>query len=404
MEIGHYMEGEPTESIATGYEESTKRKVKVISPDFVIGLRGASADMVETVGLAYGARVKVVSVRDEVELRQQAAERKAIVILLDGTMPLTQITSPEFIQDIYTIRLTRAYETMFAMTGIDDKTRQDIADAIKAILPDAARMNPDELLAAAREAIAKDPALRQKILSAIAPLVEKRKAELANATAYSALPLPDAALLKGKRFAMATTEKMAMSNMKFGKTMSEAEQRGTEAGGEVINCFIYGNIYATEAEARSFIAASAYKGDIDTIRFIYKKDTDKKDLSYADIRALVAEATGLADTMGNIGISAEASELGLITPAGEKVLVAEEIEMNGVKVVPAINSYEALFMMVVMPAEVLVAMAKDGKLPPGVSYDDIKKIFNYLPKIRPLDYGTELRTYWDAIALIRSAA
>ena len=209
------------------------------------------------------------------------------------------------------------------------------------------------------------------------------------------MPMPDKAALRGKRFAMATTEKMALSNRFFADNMYDAAKLGEEAEGVVVNCFIYGDKIKTPEDAVKFITASGYRGNVNDIRLI-----DKNGRSFEEIVAAITAASGT----GNIGISTEESELGAKTPVDNvKVLTAKEFEMDGLRIVPAINSYQTLLTMVTMSDDKLLEMVAEGRLP-GVTYDDVTRIFRYLPKVLPLDYGRELRSYWNAINLIRSAA
>ncbi|MCM8760917.1 MAG: hypothetical protein NC933_02100, partial [Candidatus Omnitrophica bacterium] len=207
---------------------------------------------------------------------------------------------------------------------------------------------------------------------------------------YNSMPLPEAAALEGKTFAIATTEKVALSDIFTANNMRKAETMG------VVNCFIYGDILRTEDDARSFLKAAGYDGDLDAIKFI-----NGKGLAYEDVVAEISKQSGVT-AMQNIGIRAAQGELGPVTIKEARLLEIQKVSINGVEVVAAINSYQTLLKMVTTPADLLEKMIADGQLPPGVSYDN--GIFKYLPKVMPIDYGRELSTYWNAIKQVRAAA
>ena len=72
----------------------------------------------------------------------------------------------------------------------------------------------------------------------------------------------------------------------------------------------------------------------------------------------------------------------------------QNIEMNGERVLAALNSYQALLRLL---------MADSNVLPPGVT-EKAKGIFIYLPKMDIIDYGTEIAAYRRAMELLTSAA
>ncbi len=291
---------------------------------------------------------------------------------------------------------------------ISSRTREELENILKEIaatLDEIKRYDLDEAFRMSMEAGYRAK-LSEKLsaqISALPAAIRARKEAIGKV--YNNMPMvPGKANIQGKRFAMATTEKMAMSNPFFGDNMLESQKAAGTAGCELVNCFIYGDMFKNESDARAFIAASGYQGNISDIRFIKKTDQAGKTLPYNDILAEVARAAGVEDQK-NIGISTEASELGKIVTKfdmakGEKVLAAKELDMNGVKVVPAINSYQTLFMMLTS-GDLLTAGAV---LPPGVTYNDKMRIFMYLPKVLPIDYGKEVETYRNAVRLIRTAA
>jgi hypothetical protein len=236
--------------------------------------------------------------------------------------------------------------------------------------------------------------LQQKLagqINALKTALASRKEAVS--AAYDSMPMADKAALRDKAYALATTEKVAFSNMFAVDNMFKAEAMG------VVNCFIYGEMLKTEDEARAFVKASGYEGNIDNIKFV-----DKGGLSYEDIVRAIAARTGVT-TENNIGIACAKDELGAVTiVTGEKLLEMKEMDIGGVKVVASINYYQTLLQMVTTPEELLNKMIADGQLPPGVTYDSAKRIFMYLPKAMPINYGREIETYRNAIYAIRTAA
>ena len=76
--------------------------------------------------------------------------------------------------------------------------------------------------------------------------------------------------------------------------------------------------------------------------------------------------------------------------------VVEKIVLNGESVLVTIDSFQVMLR---------IMLGAEGKpLPPGVTKDSVTGKFIYLPQTVPLDYEKEVRTYLDAMEVIRSAA
>ena len=197
------------------------------------------------------------------------------------------------------------------------------------------------------------------------------------------------AQLKDKLFADATTEKVARADLYFGEDMNTAVKAGRRPA------FIYGDDLKTLEDAHKFMKASGYAGNMESIEFI-----SKNGLSYAALVAEIARRTGAGEKPDNVGIRAVEGEFDFAGMKEDKIpgklLEIQAIEMNGQKVYVAMNSYQTLLNML---------LAAEGELPPGVSPDEkIRGIFRYLPRAIPIDYEKEVRSYMEAIEIIRTAA
>ncbi|MBN2453482.1 MAG: hypothetical protein JXB40_04395, partial [Candidatus Omnitrophica bacterium] len=210
------------------------------------------------------------------------------------------------------------------------------------------------------------------------------------------MPVPSVKSIDGRARAIVTTEQMAVSDMFTDDEMLQAEK------GSMVNCFVYGDELKSKDEAQKFLRDAGYKGNLENIKYI-----DKRDLSYAQLVDELARVTGVSNEY-DINIRTVEGELGEITPKGARLLEVQKVTMNGVTVPAALGSYQSLIKIAMMTPEEFDGMMADiaaGKMPPGiVSYDNVRRVFRYLPKALPIDYGTELETYRRAMHLIRSAA
>ncbi len=224
-------------------------------------------------------------------------------------------------------------------------------------------------------------------------MVENRKAEITyiynsdiNATIEKASSQED-------RIAVATTEKIAMNDPYTFSNMELSAKSGIQ------NAFIYGDILKTEEEARAYAIACGYKGGINDIKFIAKSGRSRREL----VRA-IGEVAGVRPDTVNIGIRAAEGEL-LISKDGEDVpgvlLEIPEITVNGYRLYPAMNSYQALLGIMTQLKD---GLTLEGVIVPGVSYESVKRIFRYLPRAIPIDYGREIEAYRRAIEYVRTAA
>jgi hypothetical protein len=207
--------------------------------------------------------------------------------------------------------------------------------------------------------------------------------------AYNNMPLPTQAEVGEKLVAAATTEKVAMTDIYFGDNMNRVDKD------RIKNAFIYGDILKTSEEAARFVRAAGYTGDMDKILFI-----NKKQFTYEDIVNKIAMETGIGtNNKQYVGIRAIKDELRFAEQEVDKgvLLEIQPINMNGQDIYVTINSYQTLLNMVLQ-------LTAEGQLPPGVLPKDERGIFRYLPRTVPIDYEKEIRSYIEAVEVIRTAA
>jgi hypothetical protein len=198
---------------------------------------------------------------------------------------------------------------------------------------------------------------------------------------------------RGERVVVATTEKIAMNDPYTFSNMELSSKSGIQ------NVFIYGDLLKTEEEARAYAIACGYRGGIDDIKFVAKGGRSRIGLINA-----IEEAAGVRPDIHNIGMRAAEGELP-ISKEGEELsgvlLEIPEITINGYKLYAAINSYQALLGIM---AQLKDGLTLEGVVIPGVSYESVKRIFRYLPRVLPIDYGREIETYRRAMEYVRTAA
>jgi len=356
-------------------------------PHIVIGVPiDSPADIASAINKSLKGRVDIARVRDEKELLAIAKTRGAIGILLDGTITAENILAPKFRDDVLAIESIKAYNYLaekyniiLTANTISAQTREKIKEAIIALLGELAAVDFDKAVKEFRGTTMTTEKLAQ--IDNIRSLLAARRGELAKV--YNGAPMLTAPELK-KPIGVATTEKVAMSDIFFGDNVGLANNTGIK------NAFIYGDELKTEEEARKFVVAAGYKGRLEDIAFI-----NKKDLTYEELIAQVARQTGIAQE--NVGIRSVQGELKL---SADKVtlgtlLEIESIEINGQQVYMAMNSYQALLRILVAEGEFEI---------PGVTKDDISGKYIFLPRTVPIDYDKEVRTYIEAITMIRTAA
>lgn len=362
---------------------------RVIPTEFIIGV--TSKDMGIAVKDALGSIAEIVIVQSKAELDGIISGKDVTGIFIDSGVTIEDVKGERFKQDVNGIRLAANYEIIFTMGTLDEAARDKIAEAVNAILPGIEDMSAADIFTKVQEMIGSDPDIRKRIDDVAAMVARRKSAELA--PVYNGMPLVDKSAIEGKTYVMATTEKVAINDIFNADNMKRAEEMG------VVNCFVYGKIFSNEDDARKFLIAGGYEGSLDKIRFInYTKE---------DVIGTINKIPGLTSAQ-NIGVRMAAGEIYLTAENGEKILEVSYARINGVDVVAAIDSYQTLLKMLTMTPQDYSRMMDSiasGKLPPGiVGYDSIRRVFMYLPKALPIDYGREIEAYRNAVKLISSAA
>ncbi|MFA5499444.1 MAG: PEP/pyruvate-binding domain-containing protein [Candidatus Omnitrophota bacterium] len=355
---------------------------KALGPVVLVGIPQEMAvrpDVISAIKNSLGRQAQIVTVYSEDELAVLAKQRDMTAVFVDKDFTVEAIKTEKFRNDVYSIKLAKEYNVIIGMNTISARTREEIKESIIALLGKLAAVDFDRAVKEFRGTNITAEKLQQ--IDNIRTLVARRKAEIKSI--YNNAPLPTAAEVK-KRVGVATTEKVAMSDMYFGENMGIANNAGIK------NAFIYGDELKNEEEARKFVLAAGYTGRMEDIAFI-----NKGSLTYEQLAAEVAKQAGIGQE--NVGIRSVSGELKL---EGDKVttgvlLEVEPITMNGERVYVAINSYQALLRLLTAEGEIEI---------PGVSKDDVKGIFRYLPRTVPIDYEKEIKGYIEAIAVIRTAA
>ena len=328
----------------------------------------------------------VVFVAGHEDLARLSKETGAIGVFIDSSVPLESVGEDKFVKDLLAIKLSKDCETIFAVNNISDATRREIAGVIKEMIPNIESINAADIFERVQELLDKAPDTRNQI-NRLAELITNRRNEIE--LAYNNMSM-DESRQYNNRIAIATTERIAECDP---FSAQNAEKAGRQS---VVNCFIYGDNITTLEDAKKFVAASGYKGDIDKMHFI-----DKSALSYEELVGKIAAETGVSPA--NIGIRAGAGEL---LTAGEKPVIGrlleiQSITIKGKEMYAAVNSYQALLKILTNITDGLAV--KDMTIP-GVSYDSARGIFRYLPKVLPIDYGEEIEVYRNAVRIIASAA
>ena len=345
-----------------------------VTPIVLVGVSKESAapeSVVRHIKDSLGLRAEVVLVKNENDLAEIAKQKQIAAIFIDKTFTPEAVGREDFAKDIYAIKLAREYNIILTMNTISDKTRREIAETIKELLGPLSAVDFDRAVKEFKAV----PMTADKLakIEALRTLVAKRRGEISSI--YNNEPMPTKAQIKDKPVIIATTEKVAMSDIYLGENMTAANKEGIK------NAFIYGDELKDESDARQFVLASGYLGDMNGIKFIHKTDA---------VNELAgSENVGIRATEGEFGLTEEAIRM------KGKLLEIQAINMNDQKVYVAMNSYQALLKMMIAP---------EGELPPGVSKDEVRGIFKFLPRTVPIDYDKEVRAYIEAIAVIRTAA
>ena len=277
----------------------------------------------------------------------------------------------------------------------DSRSREDLIAMLDIINSDIPAIQAADIDRDLKEALLR--AIREDGTHAramfIRNMAEHRKAEIEYLYNRNINAAIKKASQQGGRIAAATTEKIAVNDPYAFSNMELSAKSGIQ------NVFIYGDLFKTEEEARAYAIACGYRGGINDIKFIAKAGRSRGELMRA-----IGEVAGIRPDTANIGIRAAEGEL-LTSKDGEDasgvLLEIPEITVNGYKLYAAINSYQALLGIMTQLKD---GLTLEGVIIPGVSYESVKRIFRYLPRAIPIDYGREIDAYRRAVEYVRTAA
>ncbi|MFH0764595.1 MAG: cellulase family glycosylhydrolase [Candidatus Omnitrophota bacterium] len=355
-------------------------------PEFIVGIsQNASPKMEETLRASLGIGARIVRAENAAAFESLTCHSRIPAILIDESVTLEEISKPEFTDSVTALVLNLNEFT------IHNKTRRELQWLLREIKENLMKMERRDIDEDIRLALEENNA---KHINRVKEIVRKRKSGLA--PVYNREKI-NPAKFYGRRIAIATTERVASYDMYTFDNMKAAESQG------ITNYFIYGDIYKTENEAGQFARACGYKGDINDIRFIDKRNYPSYAALVSAIRQDTKSSFGIDNA--NIGVRATAED-GLLNE-NEKVeagtyLEVQPVEVGGEPVYMAFNSYQVL--LKIMAELEREGMTLEKITIPGVTIDSVKGILKYLPKILPIDYTREIDLYRKAIEFIRTAA
>jgi hypothetical protein len=278
--------------------------------------------------------------------------------------------------------------------SIRTKTRDELIGILAIILPYLPKIAARNIDADVQMALGQiGVGSVEELKGSIVEMVSRRREEVRGA--YNAMVLPALREEDRNKVIAATTEEIAANDIFFVENIQKAEAQG------IVPCFIYGSTYKTEKEARAFISACGYTGNLDNIIFANKNDHPSYD---SLVRAIQEKArvAGKAVSLDKIGIRAADQEVyteerdGKTAPIG-KLLAVQPFELpNGEKMYVTINTYQMLL-------GIVEGMTLEALGIPGLA-QDAKGIFRYLPRSAPIDYEKEIGTYKRAIEVVATAA
>ncbi|MDD5423399.1 MAG: sigma factor-like helix-turn-helix DNA-binding protein, partial [Candidatus Omnitrophica bacterium] len=360
--------------------------IRLAPASFLVGIpASASPEVVEAVKASLGTRVTVVRLNDdEINAFTESEPMPGEVSMLLGS----DITA-----DMVRANLKRDANELLLLQRSDSTTRQEIVDAIIAMLPDIMSMDAANIFASAQEMAKRLPDLAQR-MNNLRTLVDRRGNELSNIRLYNDTSMYDIPSSK-KEVTMSATERIALSDPFLAQNMEKSRAPGAKA------VIIYGDDFKDPDKIQAFARASGC--DIDNIAFVNKYDRRGRAKSFEDLIAEISSITGVRPD--NIGIRAAEGEIQGSVETG-KLLEVKEININGVPTLLTLNSCQTLYrilkLMDRLPEE---SMALDGIIgTPGAYYDRKTGRITYMPPIVPIDWGIEQETIRNAVLLLSTSA
>jgi tRNA(Arg) A34 adenosine deaminase TadA len=381
------------------------------NPPCILGIKGATQEQVdrlvmniEALGLKHylDDGKWIIGVSDATKLSEISARMRAPAVLID-TLDLNGKPSFDEVSKIMSyasvivadakVEKTRLgieeLENYYAMIHTEPRLtpaiRERIRDLILSILPDVESAGIEQAIdnLFARGVT---PDIVGKVRE-VRNLVEAQRETFNNAYGPTAMPANTTATSK----VIAVTERTALETPSFIQSVKEAKE-----GSATQTVFLYGDKFKTPEDAQRFLIEA---GLLKIGLTLADVKLVKIGSSYAETMEAIRKETGLdVARTADIGIMAAKGEIRF--QAGEKPGKETFLEVQGVAVgrtvvLATMNAYQTLLKMVI---------ASDGKLPPGVTKDNIRGILKYLPPTLPIDYGDEIIVYRNAMMLISTAA
>ncbi|MDD5137103.1 MAG: phosphotransferase, partial [Candidatus Omnitrophica bacterium] len=214
--------------------------ISVPAPEAESTIREVTARLQAT-GIG-GVVGQVIAIDDPESLAKIASERGMTGIFIDSTIKVQSMDNSQFSQftrDLSEIKLTKHFGIVFTAANIDRDTRNKIKELIIAVIGAIEHKSPAEIFALAQDAMKTNPEDLHSNIVQLRDLLAARRAQLVNSGQYSTIAI-DQALASERKVAIATTEKVAMSEPTFAMNIARTRDHGT------VNSFIYGEIFSTE--------------------------------------------------------------------------------------------------------------------------------------------------------------
>jgi hypothetical protein len=344
-----------------------------------------------------GTRVTVIRVESQVELAGNMNDRQNGIFIDESMIGL--VNTPEFnaaLGDAVFFQENRNMLINLNSITISSKTRAELERIMDVIKDNLEKMQAVDIDAAVRTALQRENAGH---VDSLKKLSADRKTEIApvygGANVSPLFKALAASTEDDERIAIATTETIAMNDMFTVDNMKKAREEGKN----ITNVFVYGEKFASEYQARAFLAACGYdEAGLKDVIFI-----NKTGLSYADL--VNAIAVKAETTAANVGLRSAENELqGALPTMGQgTILEVQPVTIRGEKYFVSIDTYQILLKILTnrtkSSSETLDAVGI-----PGLSYDRNTNAFKYLPKAVPIDYDKEVRTFMNAMESIATAA
>ena len=353
----------------------------------LIGVRPSDVEKVKArvVSASLGGIVEDVVPAENAEALGLASKGQGLIgVFIDRNIPIDSISDGRLRNDLAEIGLTKGYNGILRMTNISPDLREEIAAAIKAILPKIQSMNAAEIFAAVHEALISGHVSIEQ-LQALADKVSRRRSEIL--PVYNSMPMAESHKATDKNVAVASTVEVAMSDPAFAQNVRDGLVVGSTS------CIIYNERFEV-AKIQNFMKACGLtEGEMSTVKLV-----DSRGLTNDALVQKIAGETGVRTD--NVFVRVAPGEIKGIPTIG-KFMEIQKAVVNDRKVLLTMNTYQVA-LRILRQWDGTLSGLKD--IIPGAKYDDKRNIFIYLPPTLPIDYGKEIETYRSAMLLVSSAA